>query len=71
MNSKIAVVQLKKLKKLVDKEEDVGRLAAEGWDEDWKCLIATMLSAQTKDTTTVIVSDNLFKKFNSIFNLIS
>jgi endonuclease-3 len=65
MNSQTAVKQLMKLKKLVDGTEDVGRLAAEGWDEDWKCLIATMLSAQTKDTTTVIVSENLFKKFNS------
>lgn len=65
MDSKIAIKQLKKLKKLVDNEENIGRLAAEDWDEDWKCLIATMLSAQTKDTTTIVVSEKLFNKFNS------
>ncbi len=60
MNSKIAVAQLKKLEKLVNKEEDVGRLAAEGWDEDWKCLIAIMLSAQTRDNMTIPVCNLLF-----------
>jgi endonuclease-3 len=65
MDSKTAIAQLKKLKRLVEKEEHVGRLAAEDWDEDWKCLIATMLSAQTKDTTTVVVSEKLFEKFSS------
>ena len=55
MNSKIAVAQLKMLEKLVNKKEDVGRLAAEGWDEDWKCLISIMLSAQTRDSLTIPV----------------
>lgn len=65
MDSKTAIAQLKKLEKLLDKKKDIARLAAEGWDEDWKCLIATMLSAQTKDTTTLVVSEKLFNKFNS------
>jgi len=65
MDSKLAIRQLNKLKKLVDSQAGVGRLAAEGWKEEWKCLVATMLSAQTKDTTTIVVSEKLFKKYSS------
>ncbi len=65
MENKLAIKQLNKLKKLVDKKKGVVRLAAEGWNEEWKCLIATMLSAQTKDTTTIVVSKKLFKKYST------
>lgn len=40
------------------------RLAAE-WKQDWQVLISTILSAQTKDETTINVCKILFKKFNS------
>ena len=64
MNSKIAVRQLKELKKLVDGDEL--RLAAE-WprQQKWKILISTILSAQTRDETTIAVSEILYKKYNS------
>ena len=62
---KRAIKQLKALKKY-DKKL---RLAAEGWDEDWKVLISTILSAQTKDETTIKYSEILFKKYNSIKKL--
>lgn len=64
MDSKTAIIQLKKLRKVLDKT-GADRLAAEGWDEDWKCLIAIILSAQTRDTKTIEVSEELFKKFNT------
>jgi endonuclease-3 len=41
------------------------RLAAEGWDDEWKTLIATLLSARTHDSVAVVVADRLFKKYNS------
>lgn len=59
---KKALKQLKKLKSLGNNP----RLAAEGWDEPWKCLVSTMLSAQTRDTTTVEVCKTLFRKFKSL-----
>jgi len=65
MNSKLAVKQLKALGKLVDKHPEMLRLAAEGWDEDWKILISTILSAQTRDTKTIEVCEKLFKKYDS------
>jgi endonuclease-3 len=70
MDSKLAVKQFNQLKKLVERVESP-RLAAEGWKEDWQCLISTMLSAQTRDTTTLDVSEKLFKKFNSLKKLSS
>jgi len=65
MNSKLAIHQLNALKKLVDKHEEKPRLAAEGWKKDWQTLIAIMLSAQTRDTKTIEVCNNLFKKYKS------
>ncbi|MEM4605637.1 MAG: endonuclease III [Candidatus Pacearchaeota archaeon] len=41
------------------------RLAAEGWDEDWKTLIAIILSAQNRDSLTIKVCENLFKKYKN------
>jgi endonuclease III len=67
MNSKLAITQLKQIKKLVEHREDV-RLAAD-WSEKWKVLISTILSSQTKDETTISVSNNLYKKYNSLRNL--
>lgn len=61
MDSKTAISQLKKLQKLVKNKEN--RLAAEGWDQEWKCLIAIVLSAQSRDTKTIQVCEKLFKKY--------
>ena len=41
----------------------------EGWGEDWKVLIATILSAQSRDETTIPIAENLFKKYNSLEKL--
>jgi len=45
------------------------RLAGEAWKEDWMTLIATILSAQTRDEVTIPVAEGLFKKYNSIDKL--
>jgi len=65
MNSKIAIKQLDELKKLIEKNSEKPRLAAEGWDEDWKTLIAIILSAQTRDTKTIEVCNRLFDKYST------
>lgn len=64
MNSKIALKQLKEIKKLIDKI-DKPRLVADGWDSDWKTLISIILSAQTRDSVTILVCENLFKKYKT------
>jgi endonuclease III len=61
MDSKKAIQQLKFLDKLAPKEM---RLAAE-WEKDWQVLISTILSAQTKDETTIKICEILFKEFDS------
>jgi endonuclease-3 len=65
MNSSQAIKQLNYLKDLISKNSDQPRLAAEGWDEDWKILIAIILSAQTRDSKTIPVAEELFAKYNS------
>ncbi|MAH49500.1 endonuclease III [Candidatus Pacearchaeota archaeon] len=62
MNQEKAVWQLKEIEKLVG--GGGMRLAAE-WTEKWKILISTILSAQTKDETTIAISEILYKKYNS------
>lgn len=66
-NEKRALEQLRKIRKLVEHRDDV-RLAAE-WKEDWKCLISTILSSQTKDETTIAISNELYHKYNSLKKL--
>lgn len=56
-----AVKQLKALGKLAPKEM---RLAAE-WSKDWQVLISTILSAQTKDETTIRICEVLFERYGS------
>lgn len=65
MNSKRAIKQLKELEGL-GKEI---RLAADGWNEDWKTLIATLLSARTTDKVTIPIAEKLFNKYNSVEKL--
>ena len=64
--SKTAVKQLLLLKRLGPKKEM--RLAAE-FPEKWQILISTILSAQTKDETTIAISEILYKKYNLINKL--
>ncbi|MGV8171297.1 MAG: endonuclease III domain-containing protein [Candidatus Woesearchaeota archaeon] len=47
----------------------VKRLAADGWEKDYETLIATMLSAQTRDETTIPVAEGLFKRYDSLDKL--
>lgn len=45
------------------------RLAASGWGAEWKTLISTIMSAQTKDETTIPVAEELFRKYGSVEKL--
>jgi endonuclease-3 len=45
------------------------RLAADEWEKDYETLIATMLSAQTRDETTIPVAEALFKKYPTLEKL--
>jgi len=60
-----AIKQFEELKRL-GKDK---RLAADGWDEDWKTLISILMSARTKDTTTIPIANELFRRFDSIEKL--
>jgi endonuclease-3 len=69
MDSRLAVEQLKEIEKLVGEFGEEPRLAAEGWSENWKTLIAIILSAQTRDTKTVAVCEELFEKYSEVGDL--
>ncbi len=60
MDSKLAIKQLMDIEKMANGREI--RLAAE-WDEPWKILIAIILSAQNRDSRTIAVCEELFKKY--------
>lgn len=45
------------------------RLAADGWDEDWKTLIVTIMSAQSRDETTIPIAEELFRRYDSLEKL--
>ena len=45
------------------------RLASDDWKEDWQTLVATILSAQTRDETTIPVSEALFTKYSTLEKL--
>ena len=70
MDSKLAVKQLKAIEKLNLKREGVMemRLAAQ-WPEEYQMLIATILSAQTRDEVTIGVCDVLFFKYPTMKDL--
>lgn len=63
MDPKTAIFQLRKIKEYNTKDV---RLAGEKWDENWKTLIAIIMSAQTRDIVTIKVCDKLFNKYNSL-----
>ena len=62
MHSQKALKQLKELEKL--SKEGI-RLAAEEWSKPWQTLISTMLSARTRDETTIRVSNLLFSRYKT------
>mgnify|MGYP001588337010 FL=1 len=41
------------------------RLAAENWKNDYEILISTILSARTRDETTIPVAEKLFEKYKN------
>ncbi|MCL5730158.1 MAG: endonuclease III [Candidatus Pacearchaeota archaeon] len=59
MNSETALEQLGMLDKLTKNM----RLAAEEWKDDWQTLISIILSARTRDETTIAAANKLFKEF--------
>ena len=59
---------LKQLK-LLEQNTSEKRLAAEDWNEPWKTLIATAMSARTKDSTTIPIANELFSKYNTVEKL--
>lgn len=65
MDYKIALKQMK----FMEEHSSVMRLAAEDWDEDWKILVATIMSAQTRDEVTIPIAKRLFKKYTSVRKL--
>jgi len=60
MGRKRAIRQLNEMKKLTKEI----RLAADSWNEDWKTLIAILLSARTRDKVTIRVAEDLFKRYS-------
>ena len=42
------------------------RLAAEDWGEEWQVLIATAMSAQSRDETTIPIAEKLFKMYPTL-----
>lgn len=57
----------KKAEKKFGKAEK--RLAGDGWEKDWQTLIATIMSAQTRDEVTIPVAEDLFRKYSSLEKL--
>ena len=65
MNSKTVIKQLKEMEKYGRKM----RLAAEEWNSPWEILIATILSARTRDEKTIPIAEKLFKKYKNASQL--
>jgi len=57
----------KKVEKKYGKSEK--RLAGEGWKYDWQTLVATIMSAQSRDEVTIPIAEKLFEKYSSLENL--
>lgn len=45
------------------------RLAADSWGPPWKTLITTIMSAQSRDETTIPIAEALFRKYGSLDKL--
>ena len=62
---KKALIQFKEIERLASEL----RLAADGWDEDLKTLIATLMSARTTDKVTIPIAERLFEKYDNVDKL--
>ncbi len=49
--------------------ESEKRLAAEEWEADWQTLISTILSAQSRDETTIPIAEKLFERYPTLESL--
>lgn len=67
MDSKQAISQLKAIEKLVSSE----MLMAADWTKPWQSLISTIMSARTRDETTIAVSKRLYKYYPTLQKLSS
>jgi len=65
MNRERAIRQLLEIKK----HGKSMRLAAEEWASEWQTLISIILSARTRDETTIEVCKELFAKYQSLKEL--
>ncbi|MBS3072167.1 hypothetical protein J4408_04210, partial [Candidatus Pacearchaeota archaeon] len=45
------------------------RLAGEEWEHDWQTLIATIMSAQSRDETTIPIAEELFRRYKTLDEL--
>ncbi len=46
--------------------EDTYRLAGEGWKHPWQTLIVTIMSAQSRDETTIPIGEVLFRNYPTL-----
>ncbi|MCH7568360.1 MAG: endonuclease III [Nanoarchaeota archaeon] len=68
MNKKQYFLKIfKKVQKKYGDEDK--RLAAEGWGPPWRTLVVTIMSAQSRDETTISIAEKLFKKYPKLENL--
>jgi len=65
MDSETAIKQLNELSRGVKEM----RLAAEDWKNDYEILVSTILSARTRDETTIPVAEKLFKRYQNATSL--
>jgi len=49
--------------------KDTKRLAGDAWPENWQTLVATIMSAQTRDEVTIPVAENLFERYKTVDEL--
>jgi endonuclease III len=47
------------------------RLAGEGWGKDWRTLMVTIMSAQSRDETTIPIGEYLFRRYGTLEKLAS
>lgn len=50
-------------------EKNNYRLAGEGWRAPWQTLIVTIMSAQSRDETTIPIGEALFKRYGTLEKL--
>src|SRR3989344_2983034 len=67
MKADKAIKQLKELERLGGVK--TMRLAAEGWGSEWQTLVAILMSARTRDETTIRVAEKLFAKYPTVLAL--